>query len=327
MRVAIVRLGAMGDIIHTVFALQHLKAAHPQMRIDWVCESVWAPLLQSCDAIDTVHPIALKTLKKNFSFGSLLALIKQLRSWGPYDVVIDAQGLLKSAIVARFLGGNRWGFSRKSLREPLAALFYTHHVSIDYAQNVLLRNATLLSTALQTPITPHAIAQKTPLFYTSLKPYLFDAIICVVGTSQPYKNYPVNAWIEAIEALQEKVLLVWGTSQEERDAQTIADATPLANVAPKLTLEELVALVSHARLVIGGDTGPTYLAWALNRPSITLFGATSARRSMWTTSMNVALESSSAVDDARTDKRDFSIATIEALDIAHTARRLLETQN
>ena len=333
MRIAIVRLSAMGDIVNSTFILDPIKAAYPHARIDWFCETIFAPLLADHPLIDTIHPLPLKRIKKHKSFLLLIHTIRTLRALPRYDLVMDLQGLVKSALVARCLGKVRWGFAKNSIREPMASYFYTHKAVISYAQNSLWRSAFLVNAALGTHITQQSITQKKPtLFYTpapTIQPLLQSTknILFVIGSSQAYKNYPKARIIETITLLNMHVILIWGSTQEYDDALAIHAACPNTTIAPKLEFNELKALVAAAHLVIGNDTGPTHLAWALNIPSITLFGATSPQKLMWETPMNSALASTTTKDPLRIDKSDRSIGEIAPQIIIDTAQRLLNVSH
>ena len=117
-------------------------------------------------------------------------------------------------------------------------------------------------------------------------------------------------------------ILVWGSENERMDAEEIAAESPNARVAPKIGLPALRDLIGHAALTVGGDTGPTHLAWALNRPSVVLYGPTTPRM-MFETPQNVAVESDSAVDILRIDKTDMSIGTIPPASVIQKAKELL----
>ncbi len=319
----------MGDIINSAFVLEFIKDRYPNAVIHWFCEEVFAPILQDHPCLDAIHTVNLKQIKKERSLFGLFKLRNKLKALGPYEIVIDLQGLIKSALLARYLGKKRFGFDKHSIRESLASLFYQHKCSISYAENSIWRTAVLVNFALDLHITKEMITHKKPSLAFSEKRedlhYLLDqdAIVFVVGSSQPYKNYPIEKIIQTIELFKRKILLIWGSLEEYEAAKTIAEQSSYAIVAPKLNLNELKTLIAHTALTIGNDTGPTHIAWALNKPSITLFGATSAAKMMWETKINFAIESSSLVDPLKIDKQDFSIENIEASKIKSLGDELL----
>jgi len=329
MKIAIVKLSAMGDIIHAMVALQFLKAAYPSLRIDWIVEKVFVPVLQGNPHIDTILPVELKRLKKERS--AFLEVLQKVRRYASneYDLVIDAQGLLKSAIVARLLGKRRAGFSYRSTRERAASLLYTHKVVIPYDANTIDRNAKVLGEPLGVTITPEMIHNKEPfLFYEkreSIEPYLSQEkrnVIFVIGSTWESRNYPKEHFVKVANLLGENILIVWGSNEERERAEWIAAHSSNAKVLPRLDLNALKCVIGRADLTIGNDTGPTHMAWGLNRPSITLFGPTPTSR-VYETAINKVIDSPSIVDPFHLDKEDFSIAKIAPENVADTARELL----
>lgn len=311
-RIAIVRLSALGDIINSVVVLQFIRQAMPDARIDWITETPFAPLLRDHPLIDAVHAVPLKQIKREKSLGLLRRTVRMLRAIGPYDRIIDLQGLFKSAIVARLAGPNVHGFDAASSREGIAARFYRSRSAISYETNVISRNCALVGDALGFVITEEMVRSKAPALPLGPRPvFQEDApyIAVIVGASWPSKCYPPARLAEVCAAMPLPCVLVWGSEKEHDNAASIAAQCPNAAVAPALDLPALRDLVGHAALTLGGDTGPTHLAWALNRPSVVLFGPTTPRM-MFETPRNVAIESPSKVDILAIDKSDMSIAEI-----------------
>ena len=324
-RIAIVRLSALGDIVNSAFVLQFIKDAFPKSEITWVCEAAFTPLFHKHPHIDMVHGVHLKELKKSKSLTRLKEEIRALRSLGAFDVVIDMQGLLKSAIVARLLGPSPHGFAKDSIRESVASLFYKTTTHIPYSENVVLRNAKVVGDALGTTITKTMIEQKKPVFPV-LYPNPFTSrkknVLFVIGASWSSKRYPKEKLIEVIESLDIDAHILWGSEEERADAEFIVKHVNNAALTPKMGLDELISFVSHCDLVIGNDTGPTHMAWAQNVPSITIFGPTNERM-IFTTPKNLAIHSDSKVDIMKIDKNDFSIRNIEPHKIVNKAKELL----
>ena len=326
-RIALVRLSALGDIVNTAVVLQFIRTAYPHAKIDWITEEAFAPLLEQHPLLDRVHTLNLKKLKKEKSFSLLKESINKLRNLGEYDIIIDMQGLLKSAIVARLIGKNTHGFDKNSSREPLSALFYKTSSSIPYDANIVVRNTFLVADALKFEITPEMILEKQPLFpvdkRVSLPPHEEKKnIALVIGASWESKKYPKERIAALCDILGENCFVIWGDAKEKEDAEWICTQTPHAILAPKLTLGELVSFISSMDLLIGNDTGPTHMAWAQNIPSITLFGPTNTRM-IYQTPKNIGIESPSQVDIFHIDKNDFSICEIPVETIAAKAKELL----
>jgi len=325
-RIAIVRLSALGDIINSAVVLQFIRKHRPEARIDWITEAQFAPILRAHPDLERVHGIPLKQLKREKRFGLLRDTVRQLRALGPYDMIIDMQGLLKSALVARLLGPNVHGFDAASAREGAAALFYRTKSRIPYEANIIRRNCDLVAEALGFSVSDKEILEKAPALPVGAPPDFLAGrayAAVIVGASWPSKCYPPERLADVCDALPLPALLVWGSEAEQQVAERIAHRSPSAEVAPPLSLEVLRDVIGHADLTIGGDTGPTHLAWALNRPSIVLYGPTTPRM-MFTTPQNIAIESDSAVDILHIDKEDFSIADIPPERVIASAKELLQ---
>ena len=337
MKIAIVKLSAMGDIVHAMVVLQLIKAHRPDVVIDWVVEQGLAGVLADNPDINRILTVNLKALKHNKR--QVFAQIRQLRAYAAhhYDHVIDAQGLLKSALVAKLLGRHTVGFSKNSIREKLAARLYTQTVEIDYAQNVIKRNLKVLCEPLGIGLdaASDAVANKAAfLYYQPLQqntPMVQGRknVALVLGASRPNKVYPIERFVDLANALERDFnahcVLIWGNAEELAAAQFVAQRTDNATVAPKLSLNDLKAVLAQADLVIGGDTGPTHCAWGLNVPSITIFGNTPEQRNTWVGEFNRVVKSSSKVDPLRLDAADFSIRDIPVQAILDQAADLLNT--
>lgn len=276
-RIAIVRLSALGDIINTAVVLQIIHTYYPNALIDWFVEEAFAPILKNHPLIHEVIPIPLKQLKKEKSFSLLKKTLQQLRNRPHYDHIIDAQGLLKSAIIASLLKGKVHGFDSHSAREGIASWFYESTSSIPYEMNVIRRNVMVITEALEIPYTEELIAQKKPVFPLKTAPSNDKKIAMVIGASWASKCYPKEHFATLCDLLPYPCHLIWGSVSEYNDALWIQEHSQNAVVTSKMSLSELVDFVAHCTLTIGNDTGPTHIAWAMNRPSITLFGPTNER--------------------------------------------------
>jgi len=329
MRIAIVKLSAMGDIVHAMVALQYLKTYNPKLEIHWIVEKVFAPLLEHNPHIDKILPLELKAIKKNKKL--LFREIKKVKAYAQndYDLVIDAQGLLKSAITAKLLGKNIIGFSKDSIREGIASYFYTQKVSIAYDANTIDRNAKVLAEGLGLEITPKMIDEKEAfLFYkeeNNLKHFLSKSkknIVFVIGSTWESRNYPKEQFVQVAKSLGENILIVWGNEGEKEKAQWLEAQSPNIKALPKIDLNTLKELIDKADLLIGNDTGPTHIAWGLNIPSITLFGPTPISR-VYETKINKVLKSPSKVNAYKLNKEDYSIKEIPVEEIVKIAKGLL----
>jgi heptosyltransferase-1 len=249
-------------------------------------------------------------------------------------LVIDAQGLLKSSITARLLGKNVSGFDADSIRERSASWLYNQKVAIPYDANTVFRNATILTQPLGIEITDDQILTKKPfLFFKNederLNLYLhrnLKNIVLVIGSTWESRNYPVEKFVKIANALKQNCLIIWGNEVERKKAEWMCDESDYVQIMPKLDLNSLKALISKADLVIGNDTGPTHMAWGLNRPSITIFGPTPVSR-VYQTDINKTVKSASVVDPYKLNKQDFSIREINEQEIIDMAKGLLATQS
>lgn len=325
-RIAIVRLSALGDIINTALVLQIIAHYYPAAEIDWFVEEAFAPVLENHPLIHTVIPVPIKRIKKSKNFPLFRHTIKALRTLPPYDHIIDAQGLLKSAIVARLLEGKIHGFDRQSAREGIASHFYDTVSSIPYEMSVVRRNVLIVTEALGIPFDEESIRNKQPVFALKERPQILDTaaknIACVIGASWPSKCYPKEHFALLCTMFPYPCHLIWGSAQEFEDAQWISEHASNAVVAPKLSLPELVNFIGHCDLTIGNDTGPTHIAWAMNKPSITLLGPTTERM-IYPTPINIGIKSPSIVDIFHINRNDFSIGEIDPDFIVQKAKELL----
>ncbi|MDI1276696.1 lipopolysaccharide heptosyltransferase I [Methylobacter sp.] len=347
MKIAIVKLSALGDIVHAMVALQFIKAHSPEIRIDWIVEERFAEVLKHNPDIDNILTVNLKALKTNKA--GIFAQLKKIRSYASnnYDLVIDAQGLIKSAITAKLIspwkvlpsvgatgrspcGAHIAGFDADSIREKAASWFYGIKVACAYDANTIDRNALILSSPLGIDITKEQILNKKPfLFFNNEDPQIYDFlskdrlnIVLVIGSTWDSRNYPAAKFVKIAEALQQNCLVVWGSEQEKATAEWMATQSDLIKVMPKLDLNSLKALIAKADLLIGNDTGPTHVAWGLNRPSITIFGPTPVSR-VYQTDINKVVKSASIVNPYKLDKQDYSIKDIDEQEIIKQAKFLL----
>jgi heptosyltransferase I len=324
-RIAIVRLSALGDIVNTAVALQIIHKHYPQASIDWYVEETFAPILEHHPLIHEVIRVPIKRIKKTKSFKLLRESIRNLRSREMYDQIIDAQGLLKSAIVTSFLKGKVHGFDRHSIREKFAASFYDTTSAIPYALNVIKRNVLVITEALRIPYDENDILNKEPLFPLLKKPNELvneKNIACVIGASWPSKCYPKEHFLSLCENLPYPCYLIWGNELEYQNAQWIATNSTNAYVAPKMSLSELVSFIGYCDLIIGNDTGPIHMGWAMNKASITLFGPTNERM-IFSTTINIGIKSPSGVNILKINRNDFSIHEINPDIVLQKAKELL----
>ena len=317
MKVAIVKLSAMGDIIQSAFILQYIHKHFPNAKIDWIVESSFAPILENNPHIHELKKVNLKSIKK--SPLNLFKEIKKLKTYAKenYDFVIDFQANIKSAITSKLLCKKVYGYDKNSAREKQASLFYTNSFNIPYHLNTIDRYRLLLNKTLNLNIEKEDILKKSPYLFYDTKKDFSPEVVFIIGASWDSKIYPKERVKEVIKNLNTKVTVPYSNQKEYEFAKSLGDVEIV-----KLNLDELKALISQAKLVIGNDTGPTYIAWANNIPSITLFGPVPPDR-IYETSINKLLKSPSYVNPYKLNKDDYSIKEIEPNKIVKIAKELL----
>ena len=325
MKIAIVKLSSLGDIVHSMVALQFIKRSYPHSIIDWVVEEKFKGLLENNPDLDNIYTVNLQKAKKRKSIFLLLKELRKIRKLRDYDFVIDAQGLLKSAIVAKMISTKQnVGFDKKSIREPFASIFYNHKVSVSYDENSIDRNIKVICSPLNIILEDNDVFDKKPFMISSLENKSPNGIyiVFVIGSTWESRNYPKEKYVEIANKLKKKCLIIWGNEAEKIKANWMALQSDFIEVAPKLKLDELKSILKNSALLIGNDTGPSHMAWAMNLPSIILFGPTPVNR-VYQTKINRVLKSSSKVDHYNLNKNDFSIKEIKVNDIVKIAKELI----
>jgi len=329
MKIAIVKLSALGDIVHTMVALQFIKNYYPDSQIDWFVDEQFKSVLEHNPHIRKIHTVSLKKAKKEKSILSILSILKELkkiRALGEYDLVIDAQGLIKSAIVTRIISAKKYiGFGKKSIREPLASVFYNQKVSIGYDENTIDRNIKVICNPLNIKVDSEKIIDKQPFIFCANKNQLITKpyVVFVIGSTWESRNYPKEKFLEVARKLNKKCIAIWGDSKEKEKAEWMEQQSSLIEASQELNIDELKQLINHSILVIGNDTGPSHLAWGMNIPSIVLFGPTPVNR-VYQTHINRVLKSSSKVNAFTLNKNDFSIKEIKVGDIVKISEELMK---
>ena len=328
MKICIVKLSAMGDIIHAMVALQFIKKELPSCQIDWIVEDGFKAVLENNPHIDNILPVNLKSIKKNKS--EIFNQLKLLKTYSKnnYDIVIDAQGLIKSAIVSKIVGSRVvgsfiCGFDKDSIRESIASWFYDKKIYIPYDENTIDRNVKVICAPLGIKVTKDDILNKEPfLFLKNYKKSLNKYNLFVIGSTWESRNYPKEKFIQIAERLKIQTYIVWGSPEEKEKALWMEKQSEFLTILPKGNLNNLKSVISNCQLLIGNDTGPTHMAWGLNIPSITIFGPTPINR-VYITSINKVIKSDSYVEHYKLDKNDFSISDIKASKIVEIAKELL----
>jgi heptosyltransferase I len=326
MKIAIVKVSSLGDIIHTMVVLQFIKKYYPNFIIDWIVEERFKGVLENNPHINQIHTINLHRAKKDKSIKLLYKELSSLKKIGRYDLVIDFQGLIKTAMISKFLNSKHIvGFDFKSIREGVASLAYNQKVRIGYDQNTILRYSKLASEALNINISKEKLINKQPYLFSKSNILITQSsyIILVIGSTWESRNYPKEKYVQVANMLKMDCWVIWGNDQEKKKANWMEKESTYIRVMPKLSLDKLKFVISKASLLIGNDTGPSHISWATNIPSLILFGPSPVERT-FQSEINKVLKSSSKINHRKLDKNDFSIKEISVKEIVKIAKQLLK---
>lgn len=283
-RILILRLSALGDIVHTLPAVEMLRLGFPQARIVWVVERPYEQLVRASAAVDDVITVSTRAWRKapfaSATLASIRAVRRRLRSEGSGGLAIDFQGLAKSAVLGRLSGrAEQLTFPSHLVRERIARWMATMDAEIDAAQHVVDQNRALARAAGGKGDGSFTGLQRFAALAADVPGDLLDRVILNPGAGRADKMWPLPRWSEIGRRLNERgvrSLVVWGPG-EEHLADAIA-GTGAVDKAPPTTLPQLAYVLSRSRLVVAGDTGPLHIAAGLGVPVIALFGPTSSRR-------------------------------------------------
>lgn len=281
MRVLVVKTSSLGDIIHTLPALTDAARAIPGIRFDWVVEEGFAEIPKWHPAVDTVIPVAVRRWRlapwqaiKSGEWGRFKQQVREAR----YDLVIDAQGLFKSAWLTRYVKKTPVaGMDRHSVREPLASRFYDRRLAVGRGQHAVERLRRLFALALgydlPDVIGDYGLHPLRPSGSRLATPY----VVFLHGTTWDTKHWPEAYWRDLAVRLASAgidVRLPWGNDAEFARAQRLAAGLNNVKVLPRLNLAGVAAVLAEATACVAVDTGLGHLAAALDVPTLSLFGPT-----------------------------------------------------
>jgi heptosyltransferase-1 len=289
-RFLIVRLGALGDIVHAIPVAAALRRAFPDARIDWLASAKHREILDLVPVID--RRLVVNDRGGAGGGASIAGAIRELRR-ARYDAAIDLQGLIKSAIIARSSGAAKViGFPSRHLRERLARPFYTHvHDSggggmfdrTDTRHVVrlnlgLLEALGLVVETAEFPLAPvvsevaRAACEQAGGSYALLNP----------GAAWPNKRWPPDRLAQVATALAERhrlrSVVLWGPDERDLAEEVVARSGGAALLLPQTSIADVVALARGARVMVSGDTGPTHIAAAVGTPLVGIYGPTRPER-------------------------------------------------
>ena len=277
--ILLIKTSSLGDVLHNLPAVTDIRSHFPDARIDWIVEENFAALPALHHGVQEVIPVAVRRWRESWwaSRGEIRAACRNLHA-RHYDIALDTQGLLKSALISRCAQTTRCGLAWDSAREPLASLFYNCRFSVAMNLHAVERNRQLAGLALgykpegaaDYGIQPPAVARPAWLTQGAYA-------VLLHATSRADKLWDEANWIALGHYLHEKnirCVLPWGSAAEQARSLRLAADIPDAAVTPRLSLNEAAALLGGAQAVIGVDTGLAHLAAALNVPTVGIYTAT-----------------------------------------------------
>ena len=282
MRVLIVKVSSLGDVIHTLPAVTDAHRAHKDLVFDWVVEESFVEVPGWHPAVKTVIPMAFRRWRRNLLktyLGNEFRAFKRELQNVHYDLVIDAQGLIKSGIVSRLSRGLTIGLSNRTIREPLATLFYNKVYSVPWTEHAVDRVRQLFSRALQYNYDPNTVDYGIDIkrIIGNDKTGTNKRIVFLHGTTWHTKHWPEYYWRHLAFLAAEsgfKVLLPWGNAEERQRAEFIARDNSMVTVLDRQSLSGLAKHILQSTGVIAVDTGLGHLAAALKKPTVSLYGPT-----------------------------------------------------
>ena len=296
MRILIVKISALGDVVHSLPVLAYIKKLHPEAEIDWLVEEGLAPLLEGHPLLHRVHRLGFKRWRRQGFIVLLRGLLEMARTLRrqPYDVVLDLQGNCKSGLFTLLSKARlRYGFARHVVREWPNLLATNRKVVLGEADHHISDRSLAVAreafpgggkAPLAGPL--HVDEGAAAQVDRQLHQAGFDGqslLVLQYGTTWRTKLWSLDYWRELVRRLTLengfRPVLIWGNDEERQAAELIAAASNgRAVIWPRASLQELVALLQRADLVVGGDTGPIHIAAALQRPTVSIFRVTDATR-------------------------------------------------
>jgi heptosyltransferase-1 len=279
-RILFVKLSSLGDIVHHLPAVTDLAERFPGARIGWVVEEAYVDLVKLHPAVAEAHAVNLRSLRRNplrAASWRRIAATRGALARSHWDYVVDAQGLVKSAMVARFARAPAFGFDAKSARERLAARFYDVKIAVARNLHAVERNRRLVGEIFG--YLPEAAAR-----YGLARPEARPAwapseryVVMLHAASRAAKRWPEDRWVALARMLAERgyaTVFPGGSGEERAAAARLASGVSSAMAAPAMSLVEAAALLAHAEGAVGVDTGLTHLAVALGVPTVGVYCAT-----------------------------------------------------
>ncbi len=291
MRVLLLKLSSMGDVIHTLPALTDAMRAIPEIKFTWVVEEGFQEIAHWHPAVEKIIPIALRKRKWSETF----AAIKQMRH-NKFDLVIDAQGLMKSAAIARLARAKvKAGLDRNSAWERPASFLYNNKVAVSKDQHAVDRVRQLFAKILNYPF-PNSVAEYGVKWQNVLEPQIVlrPYIVFLHGTTWESKHWPEKYWLELAQIAAKNdyaVHVTWATPEQKLRAQRLEAYSPNVVRLPHLTINQAASVLHSAIGVVAVDTGFAHLSAALSKPMVAIYGPTDIKQSGTVGKNNINLAS------------------------------------
>ncbi len=276
MKILLIKTSSLGDVLHALPAVTDAARVIPGIRFDWVVEEAFAEVPAWHPAVEQVIPVAIRRWRKSplqaLRSGEWSAFKRSLQTES-YDLVLDAQGLIKSGLITWMAHGPRYGLDRDSAREPWASRFYDHLIPVEKGEHAIVRLRRLFALALGYPVPQYEAESGIGLEGEGRNESM---VLFVHGTTWTTKHWPDRYWIELAKIVNRagyRVVLPWGNAVEQQRAERIA-AEADALILPKSSLSELVVQFQQVSGMACVDSGLAHLGAALKIPSVTLYGAT-----------------------------------------------------
>lgn len=299
MNILNIKLSSLGDVIHAMPMVWDLRARYPHAHIDWLVEEAYVELLEPLrqldgdKGLDRIIPVALRRWRKEVGTRGLGRSVAQLRQFREllrqreYDLVLDTQGLIKSAVLTRLARRTRAcsivGFAHRtqfSGFEPMAKWFYTRLTPVPEGTHAVDRARAVAARAMD--LAPPAPASNPPRFYAEAfrrslaagrllpQPYA----LCLHASARASKHWIDEGWQRVTRQLQEaglRPVFPWGNEAERLNSERLARQSPGSLVPARFSLRQALGVVAGARMVVGVDTGLTHLAAALQVPTVEIY--------------------------------------------------------
>jgi heptosyltransferase-1 len=339
MRVLVIKTSSLGDVVHALPALADARSAMPEISFDWVVEEAFAPIPSWHKVVNQVIPVSLRRWRKS-------PLSRQTRQqWhefkhriqaADYDMVIDAQGLFKSAWLTRMANGTSHGFDRDSAREGLVAFSYDKKHHVDRDKHAIERVRELFAKALNYPL-----PESPPDYgiYTGEEGVDSRQLVFLHGTTWQSKHWPEQYWQEMVELATNdgyQVQLPWGNDEEKARAERLAQDNDKALVSPSMDLNGIATLLTGSSGAVAVDTGLGHLAAAFSLPTVSIYGSTNplltGTRGRFQTQLNVDFECAPCLRRECNYTKDAPVSpacyqTIEPADVWCQLKSLIKEKN